>query len=170
MQDLEKAFELIEQHFSEEDIDFCLPKTQKIIDSAEKILNINFSDTYKKFLKKYGAGGIGFFEIYGIVKNEEFYIENLPHITVPDAVWTTIKLHEKFEHPLFLLIIYNVGEGTKYCLDTSQMNASGECPVVAWPLGGYEETPVLEIVAEDFGEFFLDRVAKQIALKTEQTR
>ncbi|MGL5784474.1 MAG: SMI1/KNR4 family protein, partial [Alphaproteobacteria bacterium] len=86
------------------------------------------------------------------------------------VVWLNLENRVNFNQPAHLIEVDSVGEGTTYCLDTSQMNESGECPVVAWPLGGYEETPVLEIVSEDFGKFFLDRVEEQIALKTEQTR
>ena len=49
------------------------------------------------------------------------------------------------------------------------MNEEGECPIVSWPLGGYEETPVLEVVAEDFGKFFLDMVEQQIEYEKESS-
>ncbi|MGL4825501.1 MAG: SMI1/KNR4 family protein [Alphaproteobacteria bacterium] len=164
MQDLEKAFELIEQHFSETEKFFGAPVTQEFIGIAEEILELKFSNSYREFIKKFGYGGVCSFDIDGVT---EYKYENSSYGGV---VWNVLNLRENFSFPHHLIAIYNVGEGTTYCLDTSQMNESGECPVVAWPLGGYEETPVLEIVAEDFGKFFLDRVEEQIALKTKQTR
>ncbi|MGL5720215.1 MAG: SMI1/KNR4 family protein, partial [Alphaproteobacteria bacterium] len=134
MQDLEKAFELIEEHFSETEKFFGFPQTYEIIHKAEEALALKFPKTYKKFLEKYGYGGVGWFEIYGIIDSDFINSE------VPDAIWLSLEGRKAFSFPHHLIAIYNVGEGTKYCLDTSQMNESGECPVVAWPLGGYEET------------------------------
>ena len=47
------------------------------------------------------------------------------------------------------------------------MNAENECPVVIWPIGGYEMTPVLEIAAPDFGTWFLDEIKEQVKWKEE---
>ena len=165
MSDLQKAIELIDSKFEDKEKDFCYGQSINTIKKAEEALNVNFSNTYKEFLQKYGCGGIGSFEVYGLIKDEEFLGKPIPFVAVPNSVWTTLQYHNDYNHPLYLPIIYNVGEGTTYCLATSQMNKEGECPVVAWPLGGYEETPVLEVVAEDFGKFFLDMVHRQIEYK-----
>ena len=167
MEDLERAFELIEENFEEDEIEFCEPQKESTIQSAENILACKFPKSYRKFIKEYGCGGAGSLEIYGIIKDEEFKKENIPFVAVPNMVWATLKRNRDFDHPLHLLIIYNVGEGSLYCLDTSQMNEDGECPVVVWPIGGYAQTPVLEVVADDFGAFFLDMVKQQIAYKKE---
>ncbi len=167
MEDLEKAFKLIPSAFEPSEVDFCGGQLPSTIKRAENILELNFPKTYYSFLEKYGCGGVGSLEIYGIIRDEEFSAESIPFVGVPNIVWTTLQWHRDYGHPLYLPIIHNVGEGTLYCLDTSQMNEEGECPVVAWPLGGYEETPVLEVIAEDFGKFFLDMVEQQIEYKKE---
>lgn len=68
----------------------------------------------------------------------------------------------KFRRPYHLITLSEIGEGSEYALDLSQMNAANECPVVIWPIGGYEMTPVLEVVAPDFGTWFLEMVKEQI--------
>lgn len=130
-----------------------------LIKKAENYLKIKFPKTYKQFLLRFGYISLGGCEIYGII-DEDFINSG-----VPDAIWFSFENHKNFGVPPYIIQIYSVGEGTTYCLDTSQMNEEGECPVVAWPLGGYEETPVLEVVAEDFGKFFLDMVHRQIEYK-----
>jgi len=168
LQDLEKAFELLNSNFNLEELDFCGEQSLSTISAGEVALGLKFPETYKYFLKKCGCGGFDGVEVYGIIKDESFAKKNMPVVGVPNIVWSTLQWHRDFNHPLYLPIIYNVGEGTLYCLDTSQMNDEGECPVVAWPIGGYEETPVLEIVAEDFGKFFLDLIEREIEYKKSQ--
>ena len=165
--DLDEAFRLIEENFHEDELDFSGKQSLSTIESAEKVLGYKFPHSYRVFLEKYGCGGIDGMELYGLIEDEEFSVENIPFVAVPNMVWTTLKRNRDFGHPLYLLIIYNIGEGSTYCLDTSQMNDEGECPVVVWPIGGYEQTPILEIIAEDFGAFFLDMVKQEIAYKQE---
>ncbi len=156
--DLERAFNLI-GNFEEEERFFGGKNPENLIEKAEQDLDLQFPKTYRKFLKEYGYGGINSLDIDGIT---EYKFDGSDYGGV---VWNTLNYRNDFSYPKYLIPIYNVGEGTIYCLDTSQMNEEGECPVVAWPLGGYEETPVLEVVAEDFGKFFLDMVQRQIEYK-----
>jgi hypothetical protein len=134
---------------------------EEVIKKAQDYLEVKFPTTYKKFISKVGFLSLGGCEIYGII-DEDFINSG-----VPDAIWFSYENRKNYGTPDYLVQIYSVGEGTTYCLDTSQMNEEGECPVVAWPLGGYEETPVLEVIAEDFGKFFLDMVQQQIEYKKE---
>ncbi len=158
MQDLEKAFELIEKH--QELLKAYKGRIDaKVIRVAQDYLGVSFPLTYKVFLEKFGFISLGGCEIYGIID------ENFRDSGVPDAIWYSHENYINYGKPSNIVQIYSVGEGTTYCLDTSQMNEEGECPVVAWPLGGYEETPVLEIIAEDFGKFFLNMVERQIEYK-----
>ncbi len=165
MKDLEKAFDLIEKQFTIEEIDFCGNQVPNTIRKAEIILNVVFPKTYRAFIEKYGCGGVGSFEIYGIIKDEEYDEKSIPFVTIPNAVWTTLKWRRDFNHPLHLIIISDLGDGSVYCLDTSQMNIKEECPVVIYPVCKHEANLKLEIVAEDFGKFFLDMVQNQIEYK-----
>ena len=159
MKDLEKAFNLIKDEFDDTECFFGGNKSDSLITQAEEDIALRFPNTYKSFLSKFGYGGVNKLDIDGVT---EYKFSGSPYGGV---VWNTLEKRKYFGYPSSLIPIYNVGEGTTYCLDTSQMNEEGECPVVAWPLGGYEETPVLEIVAEDFGKFFLDMVERQIEYK-----
>ena len=165
--DLEQAFSLIKENFSADEIDFSGKQKLETISNAEKSLGVKFPNTYKTFLQKYGCGGIGGFEIYGLIKDEDFNKINIPFVAVPNAVWVTLKENKEYKHPLYLVIIYNLDE-VLYCLDTSQMNDEGECPVVVWPIGVYETPPKLEVEAKDFGEFLLKMVKEAIQEKNEE--
>ncbi len=159
MKDLQKAVVLIKDNFTKEECVFSTPKSAQLIKLAEKKLAINFPLTYCDFIKKYGFGGPGGLIISGL------RTDHPDEIKTTGVVWKNLNKREQLKQPNHLIEIESVGDGTTYCLDTSQMNEEGECPVVAWPLGGYEETPVLEVVAEDFGKFFLDMVQRQIEYK-----
>ncbi len=163
VQDLERAYELIKLNFSRNEINKSGKKSKLIIEKAEEILEVKLPKTYKFFLIEQGFGGPKDLIIYGLVDDS---IENLKS---SGFVWGIIEDRKSLEYPHHILRIYDIGDGSTYCLDTSQMNQDGECPVVVWPLGGYEETPVLEIVAEDFGKFFLDMVKQQIEYKKENS-
>lgn len=162
LKDLEKAFELVEKNFKKEERGFLQGKSTDFIACAEEILNIIFPVSYKRFITEVGHGGPGSAFIPGI------YEEDLKKIMDSGIVWGVLNDRANLIYPCHLISLYDVGDGTTYCLDTSQMNADGECPVVAWPIAGYESTPVLEIVAPDFGKFFLDMVEQEISYKNQK--
>ena len=164
---LEKAFQLMEDSFPDDEKYLGQGCSLETIHHAEAFLNIKFPTTYKKFLKRYGYGGVGSLEIYGLTKEEIFEGQEIPFYASPNIMWTVLQYHRDFKHPLHLLIIYELGEGTKYCLDLSQMK-SDECPVVVWPIFGYENNPKLEILAQDFGDFLLEMVEDRIKWKQEE--
>jgi hypothetical protein len=156
LQKLNLAFELLKERKTSLECDFHGPKDENIIFKAELILGLKFPPSYRFFLQTVGAGGPGKAYIPGLITNTSQALKD------GGIVWGELTDREKGFHPKHLINIHDVGEGTTYCLDTSQMNEEGECPVVAWPLGGYEETPVLEIIAPDFGTFFLDLVKQEL--------
>jgi hypothetical protein len=45
--------------------------------------------------------------------------------------------------------------GEYYALDTSQRDCDDESPVVIWAAGRSQESDALEVVAPDFGSFFV---------------
>lgn len=141
--------------------DFYGPQDLANIDNAEATLKIALPKTYKEFLVKFGCGNFGSKEIYGIIKFND-YLGPLPFSTIPEVVWTNLKLQRNFNQPQHIIVISDAGEGSYYALDLSQMNDQGECPVVIWPIGGYEMTPTLEVVAPDFGTWFLEEVKRRI--------
>lgn len=159
VKNVEKAFDLISKFFAEEELFFGGKMPKEIVDKAEKDIGITFPHSYRTFLEKYGYGGVNSLDINGVTQY------NFQDSGQGGVVWRILEERKSFSFPFHLIPIYDVGEGTTYCLDTSQMNEEGECPVVAWPIGGYEQTPILEVIAKDFGEFFLNKVKEQIDLK-----
>lgn len=168
MKDLEKAFELENEYFSPEEVSFSGPCSEAAVKNAEIALAIKFPKTYRHFLLVKGSGGVGSDLIFGMGSRDKEFSGPIPEVTAYHVVWSNLDERNRKWHPDFLISIYDLGEGTTYCLDLSQMNKDGECPVVVWPIFGYEATPVLEILAEDFGKFYLDCVEKQLEWKREE--
>ncbi len=144
LQDLEKAFKLIEENGGG---DFEGEKSVALINKAEKALELSFPPTYKKFLSTLGCGDIAGLEFYGLIR-EEF--ENS---SVPNAIWLTLD-ERKSGLPKNLVIIGSTGDGLYYALDTDHVNANNEeCPVVSYGPEGNTE-----LIADDFGCFLLTKL------------
>jgi hypothetical protein len=90
---------------------FLGPRDELLLEAAEKNLSINFTQTYRKFLLEFGSGGLGSFEIYGLVSND------FANSGIPDVVWLTNKGRKEWELPKFLIPIYDLGDGELFCLD-----------------------------------------------------
>ena len=143
-----KAIEIIEQNkskvkkFAEEKI--YLQKNEAI-DKIESVLGIKFPRSYRDFLKRFGVLEISNEGAYSLDFSGDY--NNIVCVNIDDH-----KTNHKLNFPETFVPIYDLGNGEKYCLDTAQMNEEGECPVVGWYYGR------MEILYEDFGEFFLDVV------------
>lgn len=124
------------------------------IAAAEKKLNVCFPEDYRRFLKKYGAGSFGGFEIYGIVPKEE-------KRSIPNGIWLTEDLREKDKMPEHYAAIGFDGFGNYYCIETKKKR-NEEAPIVIFVCDPNEELfDESEVVADSFSEFLLT------ALKTE---
>ncbi|AIL66123.1 SMI1-KNR4 cell wall assembly regulator protein [Rickettsiales bacterium Ac37b] len=121
------------------------------INKAEKKLVIELPKSYKEFLSKYGYWSCDSKEIYGLYNN-----------TLIDFTIDQRNVNHDYKFPLGFVPIHELGNGEKSCLDTSQMNEEGECPVVAWYFGPTLPNGKCEILAEDFGAFLLDKVKSAI--------
>lgn len=141
--------------------DFVGKRDDTTIEAAEKKLEIKLPKSFKKFLTKKGGGNFGSKEIYGFIRDELFKDEEYKG-SIPNLFWLIQKFRKDFNLPHHIILISDIGDGSYYALDLSQMNKEQECPVVIWPVGGYDETPELEIVAPDFGNWFYDQVQEQI--------
>lgn len=140
------------------------PKSIELIKKAEEILGCKLPESYCYFLEKLGNFHIGSFCIFGLLNNE------INNVATSGFVWGVLNDRERFKQPKHLITLEDdLGDGAAYALDLSQMNDENECPVVIWPIGGYETTPVLEIVAPDFGTWFLNEVKEQIRWKQEDS-
>jgi antitoxin YobK len=159
LQDYEKARELIAYALRRPGLisTFVGPKPETLVNSAEERLSVKFPETYRRFLLDYGAGGIGSFEIYGIIQ-EDFENYSYQHLNV---VWLTKKERTASNLPQYLLPVFELGDGEIFCLDLRNKEGK-EAQVVGFTAGYSISDQSLDVVAEDFGEFLLEQV--QLAL------
>ena len=159
MQDYEKAKELLTK--SSGISTFVGPRPKKLIDLVQERLSVKFPGTYRRFLLEYGAGGVGSFEIYGVI-NEDF--ENSG---IPDMVWLTLRERKEWSLPEFFIPVYDLGNGESFYLDLRTFEGD-EAKVVGFTPGDSSAIQSLDVVAEDFGKLFLDLI--QLELKVQHLR
>jgi antitoxin YobK len=150
MSDLESALRLIDANAAI--ADFAGPKPEQLVKSAETTLGLTFPPTYRTFLNRLGAGGVGGAEFYGVIRDD------FEHSGVPDAIWLTLKHRKTSNTPTSFVIVSETGDGGYYAIDASQTTATGESPVVEWWPGAPNAVANRRIVADDFGSFLLQRV------------
>ena len=114
---------------------------------AEGYLGVQFPDSYKEFLQRYGAGSFGGRDVYGL---------GVPDTGLPNVVWATQALRDSDDFfPEDLVVIQDTGEGDLLCLATSRMNDENECPVVQWIPDLTFEEQAFEQVNSTFAHFLL---------------
>jgi len=153
--DLDEAFRLID----------AAPETQKhvagpvsdaMIADAESLLAVTFPASFQAFLRRYGCGGVGPVDIYGL-----YHPVDATYPMPPPLI--SYNLDERAEGmPLDILLIESCGTGDHYALELTSPGFSGEPRVVVWPFGGCEDRDWLEPVADDFSEFLRARVSKAL--------
>lgn len=128
-------------------------RTEEEIKEAEKLLGIQFSGQYRVFNEKYGY--VSFFgnEIFGIDPNDLDELEG-------NSVAYALNDREEYNLPDYMLPIYNYDDGCMAYLDYSVLNDDGEPRVIMAEYTG-EEYEVVEVLAEDFGDFVLQLVQEQ---------
>ncbi|CAM2895728.1 SMI1/KNR4 family protein [Hathewaya histolytica] len=152
--DYEKAVNLIEDNEElKDDIGGC---SYKLIEMAEKRLNMKFPKSYTDFLLKFGALSFGSEEIYGIVR------EDFDNSRVPDAIWYTLVERRDAQIPYWLLSIYDTGSEELICLNFNNINKEGEPTVVSFVPGIDREYQIYEEISKDFGEFLLSRIKMEL--------
>jgi hypothetical protein len=153
MSDLDAALVITQDNASS--ADFFGPAPEENIDAAERMLNLRFPPSYRKFLQTLGVGAFNDAEFYGIIANK------VPGSSVPSMVWRTLEDRNLAGYPKTHITIMSSGYGPIYCLDGSIVTPEQEYPVVEW-------TPATSVVnpgerlAESFGAFFLDELTRRI--------
>ena len=145
---------IIEQYVNEEDGElsnyFVGGASDNKISMAEEKLGVNFPNSYKLFLKKYGTGGIDGIMFWGIEENKD---------TIDKC--TVVAITEEYRKkglPNKLVVFEENGDSVT-CLDTENMNENNECPIVTWSI--YDEDGVV-FLDEDFCSYFLELVEECI--------
>lgn len=152
IQDYETAKRLIKS--SSKISNFLGPKDEQLIKTAERNLSVEFPLTYRNFLQDYGSGGLGSFEIYGLV-NDDFINSG-----IPDVVWLTNKGRQEWGLPEYLIPIFDLGDGELYCIDFRTL-CEGEAKIVAYTPGYSSIDQDLDQIADDFGSLFLNLVEQK---------
>ena len=152
---MESALELIEANPDE--CHFVGGRDDRLVVLAEEALGLRFPPSYRLFVLRLGAGNVGAEEIYGLID------ENFVDSSVPDGIWLTLRERQDSGLPTHMIVVYSDGMGGYFVLDTNQIGADGECPVVVWHPGRSEVGDDLEVIAEDFGAFFLETVTAELA-------
>ena len=135
---------------------FAGQRSEELISLAEAALGLKFTGAYREFLKNYGAGNFGAQEVYGVVTDD---FENS---SVPDGIWYTLTEREEISLPNNLLVIYDTGSDELYCLDFQRMNSDNEPVIVSFVPGVDLNKQEYELIANDFGDFLLDMVNREI--------
>jgi hypothetical protein len=145
--DVEAAIELIEANPDE--CDFEGPRDERLVVLAEEALGLRFPPSYRMFLLRLGVGDFAGYEFYGLID------ENFVDSSVPNGIWVTLRERRESGLPNHMVAVYSDGMGGLFVLDTSKADPDGECPVVVWTPGS-EAGADLEVIAADFGAFFLE--------------
>ena len=124
------------------------------VQEAEVILGTTFPDSYKEFLITFSKMAFQGECIYGLGDKNEYQNQNYVYSNIICNTLDERKVNTDPPFPESFVVIYDLGDGEKFCLDTSKMNAEGECPVIAWYFGR------IEPLYEDFGAFFLETVTE----------
>ncbi len=119
--------------------------SDETIHKYQKELGVQFPNSHIRFLKEFGAGGVGDFYVSGIEKDNfssmvEDTLEFRASKNLSDAY--VVFVHQRTNDYDFLL-----------CLDTSRMS-NGECPVVKYDLF----TDTVSDYKETFDDAFNDRI------------
>lgn len=141
----------------EKNTKFYGPVEEGKIIQAEEQLKICFPEDYRSFLKKYGAGFLGSFEIYGI-------IPNLERKSIPNGIWLTEDLREKDQMPESYVAIGFDGFGNYYCIDT-QKKRNEEAPIVLFQCEKdnlSEDTQSAIFISNSFSEYMLSALIEEI--------
>jgi antitoxin YobK len=143
---LQQAFDIIA---AAEVAHFAGTQPPQRIARAEEALGTQFPPTYHEFVSRLGCGSFDGEEFYGIA-NDDFETA-----CVPNAIWVTRKRREQGHIPPAFIVFSTTGDGADYVIDTSQKNAVGDSPVLECWSGAPISELNRQIVAPDFGEFFL---------------
>lgn len=137
--------------------DFVGRRDTKLIESAERALSLKFPPTYRKFLLELGAGGFGSAEIYGVIT------KNFRKSCTPDAIWYTLTEREDDSNfPKNIVVISSVGDGELYCLEINNFCGIEEAQVITYQPGYPPNGQRKEIIADDFGVFFLNMISNEV--------
>jgi hypothetical protein len=118
------------------------------IQAVSARLSVNLVGGYRRFLERFGWGGVGSFELYGLGSDVPRYLD-LVSVTESERTQMSPAL------PAHLIPIMNDGGGNLYCLD---LRKAGEPMLVFWEhTAGEGQEP--EPMASDFVAWLEEQLA-----------
>jgi len=126
--------QLIEQYQEKGDFLYTSPP-KSLISAAEERLGVKLPEEFKWFLNKYGYGGIGGLEIFGVGKNSKCIFEDM-----------TLK-YRQYGLEKELVVIENCDEWL-YCINTNNEK------IVMW----FADNEDVQVAYNNFLEYFLDQL------------
>lgn len=130
-------------------------QTEDLIKKVEESYGFKISPQHHEYFEKYGY--IMFFatEIYGI------YNEVYDGVYAGNAVIATLQDREEYNLPKKWIPIFDYSDGYIAYLDYENVNLENEPRVILGIFTG-EQYDIVEIIAEDFGDFLLELVEEQL--------
>jgi cell wall assembly regulator SMI1 len=127
--------------------------TDDEINEAEHRLGVSLPEDFKMFLRDFGWGGVGSWELFGLGADVPQYLD-LVRVALSERTEAEPSL------PMHLIPIMNDGGGNLYCLDLSESGDRQENPVVYWDHAlGPDQTMVS--VAADFASWLDEKVTRR---------
>jgi len=120
------------------------------INTASARLGVSLTGSYRLFLQRFGWGGVGSLELFGLGADVPPYL-SLTAMTRSEREEMSPAL------PKHLIPLMNDGGGNLYCLDS---RTAGEPPIVFWDhTAGEQQEPAQ--VASDFVTWLAERVERE---------
>ena len=131
-------------------------KTSEEILKSEELLNVKFSKQIKEFYKKMGY--LSFFgnEVFGIDPYDE------SGVLEGNSVLYAINDREEYNLPKEWIPVYSYGDGQMAYLDYSNLNSYEEPRIIVGEYKG-NSYQLIEVIADDFGDFLLQLVEEQLS-------
>lgn len=127
-----------------------LGATPDDIARAERQLGSRLPEGYRCFLREFGWGGVGHWELFGLGPDVPFHLDLVRTTLSERSDVTTPRM------PAHLVAVMNDGSGSHYCLDVDRMTG-GEAPVVHWD-HAQDESQEPMTVADDFASWLWERL------------
>lgn len=101
--------QLRERLMSDPNVEHGAGATAEVVDHAQEVLGVPFSESYRRFLMDFGWAEIGHFEVYGLGADVPEYLD-----VVKQTLWERIEAG--YHLPRHLVPIMNNGGGDHYLL------------------------------------------------------
>ncbi|WP_342655421.1 SMI1/KNR4 family protein [Pseudomonas sp. F3-2] len=141
---------------SGEDPAFSGPTSEQAIAEFEMALNLIFPESYKLFLRKYGALSFAGDTYYGITKS------GVAATAVPSVLFATKAARDQGDADSGMIVVKASGYGPIYSIDTACLGPSGE-PVVVETELSFKRDGAKTVLYQSFGDFLCASVRQAIA-------